>query len=652
MCLGVKHKLIALLCCCLFMFTGCTYDAGKGKPYEDLLHESKVFGHQKSYRLYLPSGYSNAVDTARRYPVIYFFHGWGGRYFMDDNAKLEYARIKTLVDKYQVILVMWDGNIEGAEPNPYNIGNREDVKYRVQMKDYFPELVAHIDSSCRTLADRDHRGIIGFSMGGFMSLFLAGEDPGKVCATVSLAGSPELFIGYPTQMTLYPIRYSFKNLQDVDTRMHNGDTDILHYLNEEVRAGALWEGKKIDYWTFRGGHRIDLPGETKVFDTAMRFVTEAFKKDHPAPKAWSHYDLYPDFKVWGYEVESDKKEPGFLFLKNVTKEGFGLYTHRWLPSGPALADLRCKVTTGPVYTPGRIYEFVKYAVDSDKYTSGQVRSDAKGQITMELDGGGYEVGITDASAKEDHGTSPGIPGYAVIGYEIDAGTGLVPHTRDGSYLHKGRNKLSIRLFRRDGGTAEGGSVRISLSTTDSAVHIMDSSQTVKTLPGARQLTSGWEIDCSRTAPPHGEPAEIKFILRTEASSFKDDLDIPVWYEAPLFDSIRVDDGIKVRDSIFGKGNANGLADAGENILLYQGSHRLRLYTEDRWVLKKQERLADESLPAIWPDGVTFSSVIRIDPRCPDGYPIEFLGSYETKTFNPIERKLHWGRFRVVVHKKG
>ena len=75
---------------------------------------------------------------------------------------------------------MWDGNIDTTEPRPYNTGNHEHVKYRVQMKDYFPELVEHIDSSYRTLPDRQHRGIIGFSMGGFMSFFLAGKYPDKV----------------------------------------------------------------------------------------------------------------------------------------------------------------------------------------------------------------------------------------------------------------------------------------------------------------------------------------------------------------------------------------------------------------------------------------------------------------------------------------
>ena len=65
--------------------------------YTDRQHYSTVFGHDKSYRLYLPEGYESST---KKYPVIYFFHGWGGRHFKDDNALLNYEGIKPLVDKY------------------------------------------------------------------------------------------------------------------------------------------------------------------------------------------------------------------------------------------------------------------------------------------------------------------------------------------------------------------------------------------------------------------------------------------------------------------------------------------------------------------------------------------------------------------------
>src|ERR1700730_3451826 len=104
--------------------------------YRDFSHFSRAFGKEKYYRLYLPDDYVRGVD---RYPVIYYFHGWSERYFRSIGG-IEFEKIKDLVNKYGVILVLWDGNIKEKDPRPYNVGNHSDVKDEVQMKDYFLEL--------------------------------------------------------------------------------------------------------------------------------------------------------------------------------------------------------------------------------------------------------------------------------------------------------------------------------------------------------------------------------------------------------------------------------------------------------------------------------------------------------------------------------
>ena len=45
----------------------------------DAAHYSSVFGESRNYRIFLPSGYDNTSD--KKYPVIYFLHGWSQRYF-------------------------------------------------------------------------------------------------------------------------------------------------------------------------------------------------------------------------------------------------------------------------------------------------------------------------------------------------------------------------------------------------------------------------------------------------------------------------------------------------------------------------------------------------------------------------------------------
>jgi len=613
----------------IYILVSCLYAssllAQEGHSYTDTFHYSTVFGHDKYYRLYLPDSYKN---PASRYPVIYFFHGWGGRYFKDDNALLDYEKINALVNKFQVILVMWDGNIDTTEPRPYNTGDHENVKFPLQMKDYFPELVSHIDSAYRTIADRQHRGIIGFSMGGFMSFYLAGKYPDQVIAATSFAGSPEFFVGYPDNHTLYPIRYSFKNLQDVRIQLYNGDSDILYYLNDEVRAGAAWEGKILDYRKFHGGHMIDQPGETKRFESAMQFITGAFAENPARARRWSHDDLYPEFRAWDYTVTTGKKSPGYIALKNVDKSGFGIYSRRWLPDGPPVPVDSIYIITAPLYGRGKPWNILEYDTRTGRLNERVKVADSSGRLSFFYKTDGIETGIYE---KEDSIS------YTVIRYKT--GTG-------GRFLHANRtNNLSVTLLNRGGTKNTPGKVKLLLAATDSSVKIMNSRREISPKPGQRIYPlAPFTILCNKKAPFHAEPPQIKFTLSIQSGKqvFTDDIIVPVLYEAPLLDSIRVDDS---------RGNDNGIAEAGENVSLYSGSHRLRLYTEDKFVLRDWEQPADEIIPARWPDGYTISSIVKISPDCPGGHILEFYAAYETKTFNPIERKTTWGKVKLmVIHK--
>jgi enterochelin esterase-like enzyme len=631
-----RIKIYQLLFCALFFSMRVIPVLSQNEvAYTDRQHYSTVFGHEKSYRLYLPKGYKS---SDKKYPVIYFFHGWGGRHFKDDNALLNYEGIKLLVDKYQAILVMWDGNVDTTEPRPYNVGNHNDIRYTIQEKDYFPELIAHIDSNYRTLTDRQHRGIIGFSMGGFMSFFLAGKYPDKVISAVSLAGSPEFFIGYPGNHTLYPVRYTFKNLTDVNIRMHNGDSDILYYLNDEVKQGAKWEGVNLDYWKFSGGHMIDKTGETKVFEMAMKFVTGSFSKPATITPRWSHSDLYPVFNVWDYDFKTNKKEPGYLFIKNVNKNGFGVYSKKWLPDGPSLAIDTIIITTAPLYTPGKTYNILRYEGKTGRLNITTQQANENSRLSFFFNNSETETGIYENKESSS---------FVFLDYAIN---------KTDRYLHNHQTgNLSLRLLNRGNAIYPTGKIKVTLSTADSGI-IVKQNRIESLVKRGQHIVNipAFTIVSNKKAPVHAEPSQVKFKLQIEngKQSFSDDFIVPVLYEMPLFDSIQVDDQVAIRDSSYGKGNGNGIADAGENIMLYSGLHRLRLYTEDHLVLNNEETLADEIIPARWPDGYTLSSIIKISPDCPDGHVIDLYASYETKTFNPIERKTTWGKVKLTVHNNG
>jgi len=623
------HTLVMLL---FLVLVSCQRNV-KVEPYKDLTHQSNIFKRDKYYRLYLPQGYS---EGSERYPVIYFFHGWGGRYKSDDNAKLEYEMIKTLVDKYNVILVMWDGNLEEKEPRPYNIGNHPDVKYDIQMKDYFLELVAHVDSTYRTIPEKSKRGIIGFSMGGFMSYFLAGKYPDKIAAAVNMTGSPEFFIGYPDNHTLYPVRYTFSNLREVKLRFHNSTADELTSLNTEVHQGALWDDHPAyEYWQFVGGHVVDVPGKTDVFEKAMNFVSNAFKNPIDEPSTWSHYDIYPDFELYNYKVTSDKKEPGFIFLNHVSPHGFGISTHQWLPDGPPVSTCNMEIVTAPIYPSNTMYNVIKFDRNGKVLSESSHSSDENGSLHITADQKGYEIGIYRKADTFD---------FICASYSID---------KDKRHFRAGKpNNLALNILNR-GGILSTQPVKVSLHPTDSSVIVSPLSVTEGSWSSQRVFrTAPFNVAISKNAPSNGAPSEVKLKIHiaTDDLSFVDEIIVPVLYDVPLFKDLLVDDGRHVNDSsgVYGKGNGNGNVSSGEQIMLYTNGHRLRVYTDDPYVEAENEKLVDEVLPAKWPDGFTTSSVIMISNKCPDGHVIEGVGNFETKGFMPIDRKVTWGKVTIQV----
>jgi enterochelin esterase-like enzyme len=116
------------------------------------------------YYVYLPPSYGEAL---RRFPVLYMLHGGSG----DRDEWPAYGLIDA-VDRLiasreirPMIVVLPQGDY-GYWVNHVDNGRR--------WGDYISQdLIKHIDSTYRTLPDRDHRAVGGLSMGGYGALQLA-----------------------------------------------------------------------------------------------------------------------------------------------------------------------------------------------------------------------------------------------------------------------------------------------------------------------------------------------------------------------------------------------------------------------------------------------------------------------------------------------
>ena len=181
---------------------------------------SPALGVWKRYFVYLPPSY--ARRPAHRYPVAYYLHGLGG----NESDWLSRADIAGVMDSLiaggapELILVLPDGDngwyATWSEPRDSAACTADSTlaeaagTYCVahqRYDDYIAvDLFAHIDSTYRTIADRDHRGISGLSMGGYGAVTLALRFPAVFGAAASHSGVLSPFYAGPHPFS-EPARY-------------------------------------------------------------------------------------------------------------------------------------------------------------------------------------------------------------------------------------------------------------------------------------------------------------------------------------------------------------------------------------------------------------------------------------------------------------
>lgn len=540
-------------------------------------HYSYAFGEQRNYRIFLPPAYNDS--PAKRYPVIYFFHGWGQRYFgegADQYAAFDKGddnkgdNIANFVAKHDVIVVKWDGyNKRNDEPfyrRPYNVSPVE--SYR-QFPIYFPELVDHIDKSYKTLSQRTNRGIAGLSMGGFMSYFVAAKYPHLVSAAGSFCGSPEFEIGPFNFSSEYRHLDMYRNFGGINVRLHYGDKDFIRSYHEDMNRVLPQLMNNYSYKVFDAEHSTAGLGE--MLDTIM----STFKKPIPVPSRWHHTDVYPNFSVWDYEISSDRNQTGFTVLENVDANGFSISVRRHVPDGEVLSSVKVSVTTAPVYDKNS--EYLVNDFDLKKKLSKQyaVTSDEKGRLTINLDGAQHDVGINKKA------------GNAIISLAafeaVDAG--WVTRNKE--------TTLNIKLLNKGFATAK--NVDITLSALRNNVDFPLRKISYGNIP-VNAVQDPQQKIIFRTTDT-AEVIQLKIdIAESGKIKWTEYIDVPIKKEVQEIKDFEIADGRTVlvtsggtsmKPMLLGKGNGDGIANPGESIVvLVKDSNKLwktELKISDKYV---------------------------------------------------------------------
>lgn len=539
------------------LFFNITDSVAQSDTIIDSRHYSNVFGEVRNFRIFLPPGYR--TNQQKRYPVIYFFHGWGQRYFGEGSD--EYAgydkgnqnkgdNIANYVAKHEVIVVKADGynrrNDEEYYRRPYNVLPVE--TYR-QFPIYFPELVNYIDDHFKTIANRQHRAISGLSMGGFMTFFLAAKYPHLVSSAGSFCGSPEFVIG-PFD---FPVEYRhldmYKNFAGINVRLHYGDKDFIRDYHKDMNK--TWS-QLMDNYTWKV---YDAEHSTCGLGDMFNSIMETFEKPLSKPERWNHTDVYPDFSVWDYKISTDRTVPGFTVLENVDKRGFRCAVRDFVPGGQLLQNVQVMIVTAPVYEKNQAYIVNDIEVNSMRASQATVMSDSEGRLMISTNGNLHEIGI---NKKTD------LPELALSGFDVQ-GAGWAMHGQE--------VKINASLINK--GMSAAKNVTATFSAFRKNVKI-NSGQVSFGSIGVNEKKEGSIPFSFLSETDSIDVIKFRVDITDGKNKWSHDIDVPIKKPAKEFPQVEIADGrmlsvvssgIDIETVFLGKGNGDGIANPGESIVV-------------------------------------------------------------------------------------
>ena len=217
-----------------------------------------LYGHELGYNVYLPDGYESGN---KHYPVFYHLHGWTGSESSEIHTMHPVCRTRDAITVF---------------PNSSPV---------IEEREYLPveemlvqELIPLIDSQYRTLADREHRGISGFSMGGGAAMVYGIKHPELFSKITAYAGTYHHYFYYTDFRTVgAPIEKAeafYQDLLNADApieknilklaeqqadamrqmqiSMHIGTKDVMYCDNEIFRLHLENLVIPFEYRTFEG----------------------------------------------------------------------------------------------------------------------------------------------------------------------------------------------------------------------------------------------------------------------------------------------------------------------------------------------------------------------------------------------------------------
>ncbi|MEZ6123174.1 MAG: alpha/beta hydrolase-fold protein [Planctomycetaceae bacterium] len=149
------------------------------QPIAGVRHETFVSPSMKTdvgYCILLPDDYTANESSSTRYPVVYYLHG--GRPGSETKSVRLAEVIRSHIQSGDVPPMIYVF-VNGGPVSHYDMPDRPEAQ---GASVFIRELIPHIDSTYRTIADRSGRGIEGFSQGGRGTARLMFRYPELFCS--------------------------------------------------------------------------------------------------------------------------------------------------------------------------------------------------------------------------------------------------------------------------------------------------------------------------------------------------------------------------------------------------------------------------------------------------------------------------------------
>ena len=221
-------------------------DVPHGKMTYCTFH-SDVLGMWRPAVVYTPAGYET---SGKRYPVFYLVSGTTDT----EETWFKVGKLNVILDNLiaqgkaeEMIVVMPYGYMMHGTPMPSSMAAAE--MYGTFAKELTETVMPYVEKEFRTISDRDHRAIAGFSRGGGQSLFTALANPDKFAWVCSYSAylTPEMMDAYfPTfdakdlSLFWYGVGTSDFLYQDVLKNQKYLDDKGIAYEKLFTEGGHTW----------------------------------------------------------------------------------------------------------------------------------------------------------------------------------------------------------------------------------------------------------------------------------------------------------------------------------------------------------------------------------------------------------------------------